>query len=153
MRCFETFRTVDTESGVENWRAYFTDDCAPNQVGDWMPKPNAPVGRGDTELEAIAALCMTQEQIDGQFLFATNAPKYSIGQQVYVNASSFTWPMPSYYGKITYVHRNAHILADAKYGLRIYAPYDYVYTIEEYNGKEHRDVPEQIISVVEDDGA
>src|SRR5687767_3314742 len=58
MKCFETFRTIDPESGVENWRAYFTDDCSPNQVGDWMPKSDAPVGRGDSELEAIAVLCL-----------------------------------------------------------------------------------------------
>lgn len=62
MKAFETFREVDSKSGVENWRAYFTDDCSPNQVGDWMPKAGAPVGYGDTELEAIGDLCIKEDK-------------------------------------------------------------------------------------------
>lgn len=60
MITFETFKDID-DAGVVTWRAYFTKDCGYNPLCDGLlPDTNAPVGYGDTELEAISNLCLDE---------------------------------------------------------------------------------------------
>jgi hypothetical protein len=60
---FETFRQVDSESGVETWKAYLGRDCSWNDdLNEYAPRQNAPVGIGDSELEAIAELCIKVQE-------------------------------------------------------------------------------------------
>lgn len=62
MRCFETIKLTDSVSGIKSWRAYFSYDYIHCGDGFFKIRPNAPSGYGDTELEAIADLCSSEDE-------------------------------------------------------------------------------------------
>lgn len=151
-KAFETFSTVDIESGVETWRAYFTDNCFHNHVGDFVPNTNAMVGRGDTELEAIASLCMLKECCDNQTLvIVTSLPKFCVGQRVYVTRKFIDY---YYYATVYKIQRSAYVIDNGNgMGLHLSTTHSYKYHVREYDGTTHEHVPEECLESVVEDGA
>lgn len=149
MRAFETTHTVDPQTLEENWRAYSIEDVQAYVHGDPVIKPNARFGVGRSENEAIVALLMQEEAVNGVFLYAGHMPKYSFGQRVFVQTHK-----RNYYGTISQVLGcRFSSLIDKGNGLELIRPYKYQYTIEEFDGKEHQEVLEDAITLMEDDGA
>lgn len=48
------------EEDIEDWRAYFAEECDFDETDDPTPKHNAKVGYGDSTLQAIANLCLDE---------------------------------------------------------------------------------------------
>lgn len=60
MIAFETIRSVDPNSGIENWRAYFIEAVIAYIHGYPVIEFDVPVGYGETELKAIGDLCLNE---------------------------------------------------------------------------------------------
>lgn len=154
MRAFETFYTVDPDTLEENWRACSIEEVRAYIHGDPIIKLNAKFGEGRTELEAIAKLCFLLEDVEGTLLTVVVNPKFCVGQRVYIPKRK-EW-VSGYHGTITYVSGMTGAFSsvmDQGEGLQVRIPYDYTYSIEDTDGTTHREVYENSIEALEDDGA
>lgn len=83
-------------------------------------------------------------------------PKFVVGQRVFVDRSKAVKAgyefHTNYYGTITKIYGRTGIF-DSGEGLHVLPVHFYEYTVQEYSGAEHREIPQRELSLVEDDGA